>query len=78
MDGTPLEACGLFAFDAIGLATTTGAPNVEFNLATGMTSRRRRGEPMSTEIIIEFIGEDSGDRMLRTRHAVVHPMVSFP
>jgi hypothetical protein len=78
LDGTPMEAFGLSGFDVIALATATGAPNIEFNLATGMTSSRRRGEPMSTEIIIELMGEDPEGRVLRTRHAVVHPDGQFP
>ena len=57
----------------------TGAPNVQFNLAVGVSSTRRGGEPMSTEIIIELAGEDHAGRPLpRTRHAVVHPQGQMP
>ena len=72
VDGTEMEAAGFSSIDVVGLATATGAPNVQFNIASGVSSTRRRGEPMSTEIIIELAGEDHAGRPLRTRHAVVH------
>ncbi len=78
VDGTEMEASAFSAFDIVGLATATGAPNVQFNLATGVSSTRRRGEPMSTEILIELAGEDRAGRPLRSRHAVVHPEGQMP
>jgi len=78
VDGTEMEASAFSAFDIVGLATATGAPNVQFNLSTGVSSTRRRGEPMSTEIVIELAGEDRAGRPLRTRHAVVHPEGQMP
>lgn len=78
VDGTEMEASGFSSIDVVGLATATGAPNVRFDLATGVSSTRRRGEPMSTEIIIELAGEDHAGRPLRTRHAVVHPEGAVP
>ena len=77
-DGAMLEATGLSPHDVFGLATVTGAPNVEFNLAIGVSSSRRRGEPMSTEIIIELEGEDQAAQPLRSRHAVTHPEGQMP
>ena len=73
VDGTVLESSGFSSIDVVGLATATGAPNVQFNLATGVSSTRRQGGAMSTEIIIELAGEDLKGKPLRTRHAVVHP-----
>lgn len=73
IDGTRMEAAGFSSIDVVGLATATGAPNVQFNIASGVSSSRRRGEPKSTEIIIELAGEDHDGRPLRTRHAVFHP-----
>ena len=73
IDGTRIEASGFSSIDVVGLATETGARNVQFNLATGISSSRRRGEAKSTEIIIELGGEDQKGRSLRTRHAVFHP-----
>lgn len=73
VDGTAIEARGFSSIDVVGLATATGAPNVQFNLAAGVSSSRRQGGAMSTEIIIELAGEDRHGAALRTRHAVIHP-----
>ncbi|MBC8068370.1 MAG: NAD(P)-dependent oxidoreductase [Deltaproteobacteria bacterium] len=78
VDGTAMKATAFAAYDIVGLAAATGAPNVQFNLATGVSSTRRRGETMSTEIVIELAGEDHAGRPLRTRHAVVHPEGQMP
>jgi hypothetical protein len=78
VDGTRMEASGFSSIDVVGLATVTGAPSVQFNIATGVSSSRRRGEPMSTEIVIELAGEDHAGRPLRTRHAIVHHEGSAP
>lgn len=78
VDGTEMGASALSPNDVLGLATVTGAPNVRFDLAIGVSSSRRRGEPMSTEIIIELAGEDHAGKPLRTRHAVVHPEGQMP
>ncbi|HTE17701.1 MAG TPA: NAD(P)-dependent oxidoreductase [Armatimonadota bacterium] len=78
VDGTEMEASALSPYDVVGLATATGAPNVQFNLAIGVSSTRRRGEPLSTEIVIELAGEDHAGQPLRTRHAVVHPEGQMP
>ena len=77
-DGTEMEAFAFTPYDVVGLATATGAPNVRFDLAIGVSSTRRRGEPMSTEIVIELAGEDRAGRPLSTRHAVVHPDGQMP
>jgi hypothetical protein len=73
VDGTRMEANGFSSIDVVGLAAATGAPNVQFNLASGVSSTRRQGRPKSTEIIIELAGDDLQGQPLRTRHAVVHP-----
>lgn len=78
VDGTEMEASSFSPYDVVGLATATGAPNVRFTLALGVSSTRRRGEPLSTEIVIELAGEDHAGRPLRTRHAVVHPEGQMP
>lgn len=78
VDGTEMQASAFSAFDIVGLATATGAPNVQFNLATGVSSTRREGKPMSTEIVIELAGEDHAGQPLRTRHAIVHPEGQMP
>lgn len=78
IDGTEMAAVGFSSVDVVGLATATGARNVQFNIATGISSSRRRGEPASSEIIIELIGEDHAGLPLRTRHAVLNTEGSAP
>lgn len=77
-DGTEFEGFALSLVDVVGLATATGAANVQLNLAVGVSSTRRRGEAMSTEIIIEMAGVDHAGKPLRTRHAVVYPGGQLP
>ena len=78
VDGTAMEAEAFSPYDVVGLASALGAPNVRFNLAEGVSSSRRRGEPLSTEILIELAGTDGAGGPLRTRHAVVHPGGGMP
>ena len=73
LDGARVEGAGFSSIDVAGLAAATGAPNVQFNLAMGVSSSRRRGEPKSTEIIVELAGEGLDGQPLRTRHALFHP-----
>ncbi|SFB59489.1 hypothetical protein SAMN03159496_05537 [Rhizobium sp. NFR07] len=73
IDGTVIDALGFSSIDVAGLAAETGARHVEFNIATAVSSSRRRGEAKSTEIIIELAGEGQDGRALRSRHAVFHP-----
>lgn len=78
IDGTEIDAVGFSSIDVAGLAAATGAKNVQFDLATGISSTRRRGEPKSTEIIIEVSGKDRDNQTLSTRHAVFHPEGTAP
>ncbi|SDA56252.1 hypothetical protein SAMN03159443_01383 [Pseudomonas sp. NFACC15-1] len=78
VDGTQIEAGGFSSIDVVGLAAATGAPNVQFNMATAVSSSRRQGRPMSTEIIIELVGDDLEGEPLHTRHAVIHPAGAAP
>ncbi|MGY8707500.1 NAD(P)-dependent oxidoreductase [Bradyrhizobium sp. 18BD] len=78
VDGIQMDAIAISPNDILTLAAATDAPNMEINLATGMSSSRRRGEPMSTEIVIELQGQDDAGRPFSTRHAVVHPQGQFP
>lgn len=73
IDGAEIDAAPFSAYDVAGLAAATNAPNIHFNLATAVTSSRRRGEPASTEIIIELRGIDHQGQPRQTRHAVFHP-----
>jgi len=78
VDGTLMEASAFSPFDVVALATVTDATDVQFNLALGMSSSRRAGKGMSTEIIIELAGYDHEGKPLHTRHAVVHPEGQMP
>lgn len=78
VDGTPIEGSGFSSIDVTGLAAATGAPNVQFNMAIGVSSTRRQGGAMSTEIIVELAGEDLKGEPLRTRHALIHPAGAAP
>ena len=78
VDGTQIDAIAISPNDILALAAATDAPNVEINLATGVSSSRRRGGAMSTEIVIELHGQDDAGHPLSTRDAVVHPQGQFP
>ena len=78
IDGIEMEAVAFSPYDIMGLAAATDARNVQFNLATGLSSTRRRGGPMSTEIVIDLAGEDWAGQPLRTRHAILHPQGQMP
>ncbi|HBP28089.1 saccharopine dehydrogenase [Advenella sp. S44] len=78
IDGTEMESTGFSSIDVAGLAAATGASDVQFNLAIGVSSSRRRSEPKSTEIIIEMAGKDRDGHPLRTRHGVFHPGGAAP
>ncbi|MBO0358139.1 hypothetical protein J0X19_09305 [Hymenobacter sp. BT186] len=78
VDDTEQQADIFSVYDVLGLAAATGAPNVQFKLAFGISSTRRQGQPMSTEILIELAGKDHAGQPLRTRHAVVHPQGQMP
>ena len=78
VDGVQMDAIAISPNDILALTAATNAPNVEINLATGVSSSRRRGESMSTEIVIELRGQDDAGHPLSTRDAVVHPQGQFP
>lgn len=78
VDGVQMNASALSPNDVVGLAMATGAPNVSFNLALGVSSNRRRGDPLSTEIVIELAGQDHHGQPLHMRHAIVHPEGQMP
>jgi hypothetical protein len=73
IDGSEVDATGFSSIDVVGLAAATDAGDVQFDLATGLSSSRRAGGSFSTEIIIELAGQDHAGGALRTRHAVMHP-----
>ncbi|WP_044185841.1 hypothetical protein, partial [Phytobacter massiliensis] len=78
LDGSKINASGFSSIDVAGLAAATGALSVQFNLGQGISSSRRKGGPLSTEIILDISGHDHTGQPLRTRHAVVHPGGAAP
>ncbi|WP_210205705.1 hypothetical protein [Afifella marina] len=78
VDGTEMEAFALSTNDLLGLSMATGAPDVRFDLSIGVSSSRRRGEPLSAEILIEISGTDREGNPLALRFAVVHPGGQMP
>lgn len=78
LDGTEINASGFSSIDVVGLASSTGAQSVQFDLGMGISSSRRKGGTFSTEIILDISGLDLAGQALRTRHAVVHPGGAAP
>ncbi len=78
VDGTEIDANIFSPNDVLLLANATGSPDVRFDLAIGESSTRRKGEPVSTEIIINLFGLDYAGLQLRKRHAIVHPGGQMP
>lgn len=78
VDGTRMAAEVFSPYDVLVLANATGAQDVEFRLAVGESSSRRRGEPLSTEIIVELSGTDGAGQPLKVSQAVVHPEGQMP
>jgi hypothetical protein len=67
-DAPPFEARSMSVLDVPGLAATTLAPNIRFDLGVGPSMGALRGGGASTEIYIDLWGQDrAGDpRALRT------------
>jgi hypothetical protein len=78
VDGEEMEGFAYSPLDIAALAATTDAANIQLNIAVGKSSTRRRGEPMSTEIMITLAGETAGGELHRERYAIVHPQGQAP
>lgn len=78
LDGTEIHAAGFSSIDVTGLAAATGARSVQFDLGQGVSSSRRKGGALSTEILLDISGLDHAGQALHTRHAVVHPGGAAP
>lgn len=78
LDGTEINATGFSSIDVTGLASSTGAHSVQFDLGLGVSSSRRKGGTLSTEIVLAISGRDRSGQARRTRHAVVHPGGAAP
>lgn len=72
-EGTPYSM-----MDNLTLAAATGARSVRFDLSVAASSSRLRGEPLSTEIIVELDGSRPGGSAARERHELLHPAGQAP
>ncbi|GAB4586835.1 saccharopine dehydrogenase [Nocardia sp. IFM 10818] len=77
-DGVTVPGQSIAILDVPSLAVATGAPNVRFDLAVGESASRRRGEPLSTELLIDLEGTNAAGAPLRTRRRMVHPAGQRP
>ena len=78
VDGVELDAFAYSPLDIVSLAAATDAPDIRFDVAVGETASRRRGGPMSTEILIAIGGTMADGSQHRARRAIVHPEGQAP
>jgi hypothetical protein len=78
VDGRRLSALTYSPLDVVTLAAWTGARTVRFDFVLGETASRRRGEPFSTEVAIEIIGEPRDGGTRTRRYELVHPKGQAP
>lgn len=78
VDGRELTGQGYSLLDVLSLATATGARSIRSVFALGESSSRRRGEPFSTEIILEITGTRSDGTSATVRQELVHPQGQAP
>ncbi|WKB55486.1 NAD(P)-dependent oxidoreductase [Eleftheria terrae] len=78
VDGVEVEGTAYAPLDTMSLATATGAADVRFDLVLGESSSRHRGEPYSTEILIELAGLLKQGGPGRRRLELVHPLGQAP
>ncbi|MFP2962091.1 NAD(P)-dependent oxidoreductase [Myxococcus sp. 1LA] len=78
VDGHELQVQPYALLDPASLAAATDAKSVRFDVLMGLSSARRRGEPYSTEIIIELEGVRMDGTRARVRHELIHPQGQAP
>lgn len=78
IDGLESKAQGYSPFDVLSLSAATDARSIRFDMTYGMSASRRRGEPFSTEIVIEIVGEKKDGTSGRSRYELVHPEGQAP
>lgn len=77
-DGTRMAGFSYSPFDIVSLGARTDARHIAFDIAVGVSSTRRAGEALSTEILVELEGTAADGSGKRTRHALVHPEGQAP
>jgi hypothetical protein len=78
VDGVEVAAQRYSPFDIMSLATATDARSISMNLAYTVSASRRRGEPFSTEIVIDIDGVMADGARGRMHHEIVHPEGQAP
>ncbi|WNG33551.1 NAD(P)-dependent oxidoreductase [Archangium violaceum] len=78
VDGAELRVQAYAPLDLMSLAGATDARSIRFDLAVGQSATRKRGEPFSTEIIIELVGQQRDGTTGRVRYELVHPAGQAP
>lgn len=78
IDGVEAKAQAYAPFDVLSLSAATDARSVRFDMIYGMSASRRRGEPFSTEIVIEITGERQDGTRGSDRYDLVHPQGQAP
>ncbi|WP_437721864.1 saccharopine dehydrogenase NADP-binding domain-containing protein [Sorangium sp. So ce861] len=78
VDGTEVKGQIYPVLDPMSIAAATDARSIRFDLVLGETASRRRGEPFSTEIVIELEGVKKDGARGRSRHELVHPEGQAP
>lgn len=71
--GATREANTYAPLDVLSLAAATDAKSIRFDPVYGESATRRRGEPFSTEIIIELSGTLRNGKRGSARHELFHP-----
>ncbi|HJT11339.1 MAG TPA: hypothetical protein VJ790_01905 [Dongiaceae bacterium] len=72
-DGAVRDAATYTPLDVLSLATATNAKSIRFDLVYGESATRKRGEPFSTEIIIELKGRLKNGQEGSARYELFHP-----
>lgn len=78
VDGVQLPAHPYSPLDIVSLAAATDARSIRLDFALGESASRRRGEPFSTEILIELTGELPSGERAHARYEIVHPAGQAP
>jgi hypothetical protein len=72
-EGEVRDAATYTPLDVLSLATATDAKSIRFDLVYGESATRKRGEPFSTEIIIELKGRLKNSQDGSARYELFHP-----
>lgn len=78
VDGRAMTGQAYSMLDVLSLGTATGARSIRTDVAVGESASRRRGEPFSTEIVVEIAGTRSDGTSGRVRIELVHPEGQAP